>query len=188
MRALLDLLADNPDPRTLGRSAEVAALVLADPDRLDELFDGLASGEDILMARSADALERVATANPDLIQPYKRELLTRAAHLDHWVVRAHVCQMLPRLNNLTRRERARALTLVRGFLDDRSSIVKAVALDCLVQLSLVAGFEAEHAAVAALVDRCAARGETAALRARARKMQRQLAKLARSPKRRPTGT
>lgn len=175
MTFLLDLLAQDPDPRTLGRAKEATARVLTEPGQIDELFDGLASGEAILMTRSADVLERVTAASPELLQPYKREFLTRVARLDHWIVRAHVCQMLPRLR-LTRREREQALVLVQGFLDDRSSIVKAVALDCLVQLSLAPGFEAELAAVAALVDRCAARGDTPALRARARKMQRQLAR------------
>ena len=177
MPTLLEKLAGG-DLRTLGRSAEVAADVLARPELIDELFDGVASDDVVVMARAADSLEKVAALRPDLLQPYKKELLTRVAKLDHWVVREHVCQLLPRLENLTVAERRAALVTVQGYLDGRSSIVKAFALECLVHLSAVPGFARDHAAITALVGRCAARGETAALRARARKMQRLLVKLA----------
>lgn len=173
--SLLDQLAGG-DLRTLGRSAEVAAQVLARPELIDELFDGIAGNDEVVMGRAIDALEKIAAARPDLIQPYKRELLNRIAKIPHWVVREHVCQLLPRLTALTAAERRRALTLVAGYLDDRSSVVKAFALECLVHLSAAPGFSREQAEVAALVNRCATQGDTAALRARARKMQRLLAR------------
>ncbi|MBI2517937.1 MAG: hypothetical protein HYV95_13620 [Opitutae bacterium] len=178
MPTLLDKLAEG-DLRTLGRSAEVAADVLARPELIDELFDGIAVDDAAVRARAIDALERVAARQPELLQPYKRELLTRVALIEHWTVREHVCQLLPRLGKLTARERRAALRLVRGYLQDKSSIVKACALECLVRLSAAPGFAAQRAQAAILVDHCAARGNTAALRARARRMQRHLAKLAR---------
>ena len=179
MPTLLDQLVGG-DLRSLGRSAEVAARVLARPEQLDELLDGLADADEVIRGRTADALERVSAARPDLIQPYKRELLDRAAEPDHWVVRSHLCQILPRLHPLTPRERRRLLTLMRSFLADPSSIVKAVALDACVQLSLAPGFDVERADATALVEACATRGDTAALRARARILRKQLVKLART--------
>ncbi len=179
MPTLLDQLSGG-DRRTVGRSAAVAAQVLARPELMDELFDGLASGDGILMGRSADALEKVARSRPDLLQPYKRELLTRVSRLEPWVVRAHTCELLALVPRYTPAERRRALQLVRGFLADRSSIVKALALDCIVRLSLAPGFSAERTAAAALVEACANEGETPALRARARILRKLLAKLART--------
>jgi hypothetical protein len=117
-----------------------------------------------------------------LIQPYKRELLTRVARIGHWTVREHVCQLLPRLQKLTVAERRAALRTVRGYLRDGSSIVKACALECLVRLSHAPGFTAQRAEAPILVRHCADRGATPALRARARKMQRLLAKLAHRPR------
>jgi hypothetical protein len=179
MPTLLDQLTGD-DRRTLGRSAAVAAQVLVRPELIDELFDGLASGDEILMGRAADALEKVARVRPDLLQPYKRELLTRVTRLEPWVVRAHACQLLALLPRYTPAERRRALQIVRGFLSDRSSIVKALALDCIVRLSLAPGFAAERTAATALVEACATVGETPALRARARILRKLLAKLARA--------
>ncbi|MDQ5979388.1 MAG: hypothetical protein QG602_2362 [Verrucomicrobiota bacterium] len=179
MPTLLDQLAVGP-AYALGRAAEVAAQVLARPELVDELFDGLADDNEGIRNRASGALVQVSAARPDLLGPYKRELLTRVSRIEHWVVRSRFCQMLARLDNLTPAERRRMIVMVRGWLDDRSSVVKAVALDCVVQLSLAPGFAAERTAAAALVEECAARGETPALRARARLLRKQLAKLARA--------
>lgn len=175
----LDLIAEGPPFQVRG-TAEAAARVLAEPGLIDELFDGLADNNEGLRNRAAGALAKVAAARPDLLAPYKRELLTRVARIEHWVVRSRFCPILARVPNLTVRERRRAIALVRGWIDARSSVVKAVALDCVVQLSLAPGFGAERAAASALVEECAEHGATPALRARARLMRKQLAKLART--------
>lgn len=178
MPTLLDQLVGGA-PHTLGRSPEVAAQVLARPELIDELFDGLADDDETIRNRSSDALERVAATRPDLLRPYKRELLTRVTPIDHWIVRTHTCQILARLDNYTPAERRRTIALMRSWLGEKSSIVKTVAFDCAVRLSLAPGFAAERAAAAALVEECAAHGETPALRARARILRKSLAKLAR---------
>ncbi len=175
MITLLEMLAGG-DPRTLGRSAEVAARVLANPESIDELFDGIASDDKVIRSRACDALEKVSAVRPDLVQPYKRELLERVAAINHWVVRSHVCQILPRLSALTASERRSALVRVRGYMDDRSSIVQAVALECLVRLSRAARFDRERREVDALVELCVAQGGTPALRARARGMKKLIAR------------
>ncbi|AOS43893.1 hypothetical protein Verru16b_00951 [Lacunisphaera limnophila] len=177
MPDLLDQLAGG-DPLTLGRTAAVAASVLAQPELIDALFDGVADDDEAIRNRSMDALERISSRRPELLRPYKRELLTRVVRIGHWSVRSHLCQVLARLDNYTPVERRRAITTVGGWLHDRSSIVKAVALDCAVQLSLAPGFAPERAAATRLVNECVQHGGTPALRARARKLQRQLAKLA----------
>lgn len=179
MPTLLDQLFEGP-PHMLGRSAAVAAQVLVQPESIDELFDGLAGDDEGIRNRASDALEKISVARPDLFQPYKRELLTRVSRIEHWIVRSHLCQMLPRLPNLTATERRRAIVLTRGWIGEKSSVVKALALECVVQLSLAPGFAAELAEATALVDECAEHGETPALRARARILRKRLAKLARA--------
>lgn len=178
MRCLLDQLTGG-DRRCVGPAAAVARQVLAEPERIDELFDGLADGDPVLAARSSDALEQVSAVRPDLFRPYKREILQHMLPRDDWIVRAHACQILPRLDNLTATERRRARKLVRSYLRDRSSVVKAVALECFVRLTAPAD-AGEQAETRTLVAQCADTGDTPALRARARKMQRLLAKLARA--------
>ncbi len=175
MSTLLEMLAGG-DLRTVGRSAEVAERVLAQPESIDELFDGIASDDTVIRGRACDALEKVSAMRPDLVQPYKRELLERVAAIDHWVVRSHVCQILPRLSALTAAERRSALARVRGYMEDRSSIVQAVALECLVRLSRASRFDRERREIEALVERCVAQGRTPALRARARGMKKLIAR------------
>lgn len=174
MPSLLDQLAGG-DLRTLGRSADVAAQVLARPERIDELFAGLAGDDAVIRARAADALEKVSARRPELLQPYKRELLTRVAASDHWVVREHVCQMLPRLEPLTPAERRTAVATVRGYLADRSSIVKTCALECLVRLSAPPAPAALRRDALAIVKAAAVRG-TPAMRARARLLLKRIAR------------
>lgn len=182
MPTLLDQLIDGP-PWNAGRSRYVAEQVLARPELIDELFDGLADDHAGLRNRASRALEEISASQPELLFPYKRELLTGVARIEHWIVRSNLCHMLPRLKNLTARERQQALALARSWFGESSIVVKADALDCLVQLSLAPGFEAEKAAAAAFVEHCATHGDAPAVRARARLLRKQLVKLARnSPK------
>ncbi|HAP41318.1 MAG TPA: hypothetical protein DCQ94_16410 [Nitrospira sp.] len=169
MSTLLEMLAGG-DRRTLGRSAEVANRVLARPELVSELFDGIASGDEVIRGRASDALEKVSAERPDLIQPYQREILDHLTAVDDWVVREHVCLILPRLTTITAADRRRTLATVRGYLNNRSSIVQAFALECLVRLSRAPGFERERMRVDALVERCVTQGATPAVRARARRM------------------
>lgn len=177
MPSLLDQLAEGRawDP---GRSAAVAAQVLARPELIDELFDGLADDNEGLRNRASRALREVSATRPDLLLSYKRELLTRVSRIDQWIVRANLCHLLPRLTNLTAAERRRAIALTRSWMDSSSSsiVVKVDAFECTVRLCLAA----EPSAAAALVEQWAAHGETAAMRARARILRKQLAKLARA--------
>jgi hypothetical protein len=178
MPSLLDQLVDGP-AWDAGRSAAVAAQVLAEPGLIDELFDGLADDNAGLRNRASRVLEEVSAARPGLLLPYKRELLTRVTCIDHWIVRSNLCHMLPRLTNLTVMERRRAIALVRTWISQPSIVVQADALHCIVQLSLALGFAVEHASAVALVEECATRGESPAVRARARILRKQLLKLAR---------
>lgn len=118
------------DPKSLGRSAEVAAKVVADPSLLDELFDGLADPDRPVRARCADAIEKVVAARPDIIHPHKETVLRWMTAVTDWTVRSHVCQLLPRLK-LSPGERREMFEVVRGYLDDRSSIVRTFAMQTM---------------------------------------------------------
>jgi hypothetical protein len=84
--------------------------------------------------RAADAAEKVTFTRPELLQPYKRELLGLLAESEQIELRWHLALMVPRLElNATERQRA-AKTLWR-YLDDRSSIVKTFALQGLAELA-----------------------------------------------------
>lgn len=75
--------------------------------------------------RAADAAEKVTRKNPQLLQPFKKELLGLMADAGQQELRWHLAVMIPRLP-LTSWERQRATSLLNSYLEDRSSIVKTL--------------------------------------------------------------
>jgi HEAT repeat protein len=154
------------DRRSIGRSNEVVAAVLADPTLFTPLYRGLHHTDTLIRIRTADALEKITSRRPEWLEPHVEDLLLNIAASVNHEVRWHVAQMLPRLP-LTRTQRAFALKIVKGYLDDRSSIVRAFALQALADF-------AEHEAglrdgVITLL-REALHSGTPAMRSRARKL------------------
>lgn len=122
------------DPKSLGRSAEIASRAAADPSLLDELFQGVADQDRAVRARCADAIEKAVAAKPEILHPYKDTVLRWMATVEDWTVREHVCLLLPRLH-LTARERREAFEIARSYLSDRSSIVRTFAMQAMFDLA-----------------------------------------------------
>lgn len=122
------------DRRSIGRSNEVVGDVIADPKLFEAVFSGLRSGDAVLRARAADAIEKVTAQHPEYLQPYRKELIGSIADCDQKEVRWHVAQMLPRIRWNTL-ERKRVLGILMGYLNDGSSIVKTFAMQALVDLA-----------------------------------------------------
>ncbi len=158
------------DRRSIGRSNEVTKLVLRQPGRFAELVECLWSEDPIVRMRAADAAEKVSAMKTDLLKPYKRELLGLLAEADQIELRWHLATMVPRLS-LTGAERQRAAAALLRYLEDRSSIVKTFALQGLVDLArkepnlLVPATQALEQSLLS---------GTAAMRARARKLLKEL--------------
>src|SRR5208337_3624911 len=108
-------------------------------------------------------LEKASTRNAQLIAPFRDELVALLCEAEQQELRWHLALMAPRLG-LQGPDRRRALTALRQYLTDRSSIVKTCALDAMAQFAaLDPGLEPE---VRELL-RAAERSGTAAMRARA---------------------
>jgi hypothetical protein len=84
--------------------------------------------------RAADAAEKVTRSNRKLLGPYKKELLGLMADAKEQELRWHLAVMVPHLP-LHPKERKLAASLLGGYLDDRSSIVKTFALQGLADLA-----------------------------------------------------
>ena len=84
--------------------------------------------------RAADAAEKVTRKHPELLQPYKKELLGLMSEVEQQELRWHLAVMVPRLG-LNARERQSAMTSLRSYLEDRSSIVKTFALQGMADLA-----------------------------------------------------
>jgi HEAT repeat protein len=162
---ILSLLAGG-DRRTIGRSNQVAALVSNDSKLLPELIAGLWSADPEVRMRAADAAEKVTRKNPELLQPYKRELLGLMTEAAEQELRWHLAVMVPRMA-LTARERQFAITALNIYLEDHSSIVRTFALQGLADL--VKDDSTLRARVVEIL-RQATRNGTPAMKARGRKL------------------
>jgi len=124
------------------------------------------SDEPVIRMRAADAAEKISCAKPELLQPFKAELLGLAQESTQQEVRWHLALMLPRLR-LTSPERRSAVARLQEYLQDRSSIVKTLALQGLSDLAR--DDEQLQPEVLELIAQ-ASRTGTAAMKARARKL------------------
>ena len=159
-------LLEGTDRRSIGRANDVAALVLRQPQRFPELIGLLWSNDPVLRMRAADAVEKISSQEPGLLEPFKAELLGLLLEAEQKELRWHVALMIPRLP-LTRMERQRAAEGLRRYLGDSSSIVKTFALQGLTDLAKV---EPSLLPETREILETAERAGTLAMKARARKL------------------
>ncbi len=133
MSAILERLKGG-DRRSIGKSNEVVAMVLKDPGLFDDLFSGLAAADPVIQMRSADAAEKVTAVHPEYLLPYKESLLEFFVNVEQAEVRWHVAPMLARLR-LSKSEQAAVIDVLTGYMNDRSSIVKTMAMQALYDLA-----------------------------------------------------
>jgi hypothetical protein len=159
-------LLEGGDRRTIGRSNLVAAVVSKDPGLFPKLITGLWSEDPRVRMRAADAAEKVTRRNRDLLRPYKKELLGLMTEAKEQELRWHLAVIVPRLP-LSSKERQFATSLLIGYLEDRSSIVKTFALQGLADLAKDGpGIRTKVLEIL----REAARNGTPAMKARSRKL------------------
>jgi hypothetical protein len=154
------------DRRSIGRSDEIAELVLKKPRMFAALFKGLWSEDPLVRMRAADAVEKVTRTKRELLQPYKKELLGLLVEESQQEVRWHLAAMVPRLA-LTAKERQIAADSLRTYLEDRSSIVRTFVLQGLVDL---AEDDANMRPAVIELLRESTRNGSAAMKARSRKL------------------
>jgi hypothetical protein len=160
------------DRRSIGNSNQVAAAVLRDSRRLSELIECLWSDDPVTRMRAADAAEKVSVRRPEMLAPFKAELLGLAEEATQAELRWHLAQMLPRLR-LSPSDRHRAWNCLQCYLDDRSSIVKTCAIQAMAELAK-GNADAEAEVVDLLKQAC--RTGTPAMKARSRKLLKQFQK------------
>jgi hypothetical protein len=85
--------------------------------------------------RTADAVEKITAAAPELLIPHKQEMLTLIRQIDQMEVLWHFAQIIPRLT-LSLYELKVLYRVVVGYLSHPSAIVKTFALQCLYDLAL----------------------------------------------------
>jgi hypothetical protein len=160
------LLLRGGDRRTIGRADQVAAIVAKNLRLFPKLIAGLWSADPLIRMRAADAAEKVTRERPELLTPFKKELLGLMTEATEQELRWHLAAMVPRLP-LNAAERQLAISSLNGYLEDRSSIVKTFALQGLADLAR--GDPAIQPTVVEIL-RDATRNGTPAMKARSRKL------------------
>ncbi len=117
--------------RSLGRTNQIVAEILKNTRAFPHLISGLWHQDPVIRMRAADAIEKITLQRRALLRPFKKKILLLAAGSGaasvQQEVRWHLALILPRLE-LTPTERALAIDILFGYLDDRSIIVKIHAL------------------------------------------------------------
>jgi HEAT repeat protein len=121
------------DLRSDGLAAEVAGLVAARPDLLDDLMAVLSDPSPAVRGHAADALERVSRRYPDRVERYLRPLLSVSATDGTAMVRWHVAMILANVTRSAATAR-RATPVLLALLDDPSAFVRSWAVSglCLI--------------------------------------------------------
>lgn len=134
MNQILKLLVGE-DRRSIGHSDEVVQIILRQPEKFDELFQGLYELDPIIRMRTADAIEKITINKPNLLIPYKQKILDLINKVDQIEVQWHFAQIIPRLS-LSTDEIDNSFRIIEGYLTSPSAIVKAFSLQCLFELTL----------------------------------------------------
>jgi HEAT repeat protein len=134
MNAILKKL-EGGDRRSIGRSNEVVAEVLADPRKFRVLFEGMLIDDPLIRMRAADAVEKITAKHPEYLLPFKTKLINKIAKIEQQEVRWHAAQMFSRIR-LNEKERQAVIEVLEDYLADKSSIVRTFAMQALADLAL----------------------------------------------------
>lgn len=176
------MLTEGRNRISSGRTAEVVALVRANPKRARQLLECLWDEEPPVAMRAADALEKLtrdrpAEPNPalkpllaELQRSWKAPLIGLLAEATENKLRWCLAATIPRLAP-TPSECRRVAEILESYLEDRSSIVKTCALQGLADLA-----RQDSSLLPEVVDllRIHSRSGTPAMRARGRMLLKQL--------------
>src|ERR1700723_1565111 len=133
MHAILKKLSGG-DRRSIGIAADVLVRPAQSSGLLKVLIGALTSPDEVLRMRSADAVEKITMQRPELLQPFKKNLLSLAATTPPKEAPWHLAILIPRLE-LTSTERAVSVEILFDYLRDKSSIVKTFAMQSLADLA-----------------------------------------------------
>ncbi len=106
-------------PNSLGRTEEVAALVLADDSRFDELFACYQSENDVVRLRVSSAMKRIEPTRRDLIMAYLDRFLEEIGALDQPSAQWTLAQLFERIEpDMTAVQKTKALALMKRNLTE----------------------------------------------------------------------
>ena len=123
------------DRRSIGKVNAVIAAVRKRPHLFQDLITGLFDENPVIRMRAADAMEKISEEDPQLLQPFKKQLIGLARQTRQQELRWHAAQMIPRLK-LTPQETHTVTEIFFDYLTDESKIVVTFAMQALSDLAV----------------------------------------------------
>ncbi len=130
----------------------MVAPILGQPKRFPELLECLWCSDPVVRMRASDAAEKISVQRPELLRPFKAELLGLACEATQQEVRWHLALMIPRLppragnragakgGSSAARDRARAGNGVRRMGGPRDPLTLGSAVALLAMVALFASY------------------------------------------------
>ncbi|MEO0731859.1 MAG: hypothetical protein AAFZ52_03420 [Bacteroidota bacterium] len=105
-------------PNSLGNTVEIVDEVLADQDRLEELFNCYWSDDEVVRLRVSNALKRIAKAEPTWLVPYLDRLLDDVSLIDQASTKWTLSQLfLTYTKDLSPEQRTKAVAIMQRNLE-----------------------------------------------------------------------
>jgi hypothetical protein len=122
------------NPRTLGKTSEIVKYVLANKNKLEELFLCLFSSNEIVRMRAADALEKICREQSVWFEPFIDRLLYEVSLIEQNSVQWHLAQMLGELS-LSEPQRKKALKILgSNLISSKDWLVLNFSIDTYAKL------------------------------------------------------
>jgi len=118
------------DLRSEGRAEEVAGEIVNHPHLLMELAEGLQSDSKLIRGRTCMTMEVVSRSHPDILLDVVQQLIELASKDNVSQVRWHVAEIFGNVT-LSDREAERVISILLGYLGDKSKIVNYCAVQTL---------------------------------------------------------
>lgn len=114
MAETLEEMLTGGHPNSLGRTVEVVELVLANPDRFEELFRCYDSKDAVVRLRTSSAIKRVETENHALLIPYIDRFIEETGNLDQPSAQWTLALLFERLSDdMEKEQREAALNILK---------------------------------------------------------------------------
>jgi HEAT repeat protein len=156
--------------RDLGCANEVAHKAFRNPKLVPQLIDALDDERIVVAHRAANALKKIQRGKPELLNPFAKQLLRHALEIEHMHTRWSLTIILGELP-LRGRDKALAVDLMFEALASRSALQRTFALQALTNYAL--NDPTLRKRMQPILER-ATTDTSAAIRARARKLTKQL--------------
>lgn len=90
-------------PNSLGRTIEVVEVILANPERLEELYQCYFSDDEVVRLRTSNAFKRITKEHPDWFEPYIDRFLDTVSQINQpsaqWTLAQLMMLMQKRLSD-----------------------------------------------------------------------------------------